>query len=86
MLITQILVLRRTSFVVRRGQIVALVGMSGAGKSTCVGLMERFYDPCDGVVLIDGVDVRTLNLLWLRSQIGVRTALCTPRTLLSCFC
>jgi ABC-type multidrug transport system fused ATPase/permease subunit len=53
-------------------QVVALVGMSGVGKSTCVSLIERFYDPQAGVVEIDGVDIRTLNPDWLRSHIGVR--------------
>ncbi len=48
------------------------MGMSGVGKSTCVGLLERFYDPNRGTVLVDGVDIKTLDLLWLRKNIGVR--------------
>lgn len=48
----------------------ALVGPSGCGKSTTVRLVERFYDVQDGAVTIDGVDVRKLNVRWLRSQIG----------------
>lgn len=52
------------------GQTVALVGASGSGKSTVVSLVERFYDPIAGVVKLDGRDIRTLNLKWLRQQIG----------------
>lgn len=40
-------------------------------KSTCVGLFLRFYDPYEGTVLLDGHDIKTLNLAWLRSQIGL---------------
>lgn len=50
---------------------MALVGESGSGKSTVVSLIERFYDPQEGAVLLDGVDIKTLNLQWLRSQIGL---------------
>src|ERR1700681_163910 len=49
----------------------ALVGASGSGKSTIVGLVERFYDPVKGQVLLDGHDVSTLNLRWLRQQISL---------------
>ena len=52
------------------GSIVALVGASGAGKSTIARLIERFYDPSGGAVLLDGVDFRQLELRWLRRQIG----------------
>lgn len=48
----------------------ALVGPSGCGKSTTVNLIERFYDPRRGSVTLDGVDLRDLNVMWLRSQIG----------------
>jgi ATP-binding cassette subfamily B (MDR/TAP) protein 1 len=48
------------------GQTVALVGSSGSGKSTVVGLLQRFYDPTSGAVLLDGVDIRRLQLRWLR--------------------
>mmetsp|Transcript_58422 Transcript_58422/g.137526 ORF Transcript_58422/g.137526 Transcript_58422/m.137526 type:complete len:619 (+) Transcript_58422:67-1923(+) len=51
------------------GQTVALVGSSGSGKSTVVQLILRFYDPAGGTVRIDGVDVRELNVKWLRQQI-----------------
>lgn len=48
------------------GKTVALVGSSGSGKSTVVSLLQRFYDPTAGVVLLDGVDIRRLQLRWLR--------------------
>lgn len=47
------------------------VGESGSGKSTVVNLIERFYDPQHGRVLLDGHDIKTLNLRWLRKQIGL---------------
>lgn len=47
------------------------MGASGSGKSTVVNMVLRFYDPETGGVLLDGVDIRTLNLKWLRSQIGL---------------
>jgi ABC-type multidrug transport system fused ATPase/permease subunit len=56
---------------IEAGQTVALVGPSGCGKSTAVQLIERFYDPADGSVLLDGVDIKTLRLSWLRQQIGL---------------
>ena len=58
---------------VNAGEVVALVGSSGAGKSTVVNLLPRFFDPDQGRVLIDGVDVRDLPLANLRSLIGVVT-------------
>ncbi|KAF8158859.1 P-loop containing nucleoside triphosphate hydrolase protein [Mycena galopus ATCC 62051] len=53
------------------GKTAALVGASGSGKSTIVALVERFYDPTGGVVTLDGVNVKDLNLKWLRTQIGL---------------
>ncbi|KIK80729.1 hypothetical protein PAXRUDRAFT_833366 [Paxillus rubicundulus Ve08.2h10] len=53
------------------GKTAALVGASGSGKSTIVALIERFYDPLSGSVKLDGVDIRDLNIKWLRSQIGL---------------
>jgi ATP-binding cassette, subfamily B, bacterial len=56
---------------VRAGERVAIVGPSGSGKSTLVALVQRFYDPTDGVVRVDGIDVRKLKQTSLRKQIGV---------------
>nr|AEQ19307.1 p-glycoprotein [Brachionus orientalis]AEQ19309.1 p-glycoprotein [Brachionus orientalis] len=56
---------------VKSGSTVALVGSSGCGKSTCIQLIQRFYDPLNGNVKLDGNDLRSLNVKWLRSQIGV---------------
>ncbi|GJE98503.1 multidrug resistance-associated ABC transporter [Phanerochaete sordida] len=53
------------------GKTIALVGASGSGKSTVISLVERFYDPLEGSVKLDGVDLRELNVKWLRSQIGL---------------
>lgn len=59
------------SLTVRAGSTVALVGQSGSGKSTIIGLIERFYDPSEGEVLIDGKNIKTMNLRSLRSHIGL---------------
>ena len=64
-------VLRGVSFTVRAGQVVAVVGLSGAGKTTLVNLVPRFYDVTDGAILIDGVDVRDLTVRSLRKAIGI---------------
>ncbi len=53
------------------GTTVALVGASGSGKSTVISLVERFYDPLAGAIKLDGIDLRELNIRWLRSQIGL---------------
>ncbi|KAJ5413875.1 hypothetical protein N7509_000502 [Penicillium cosmopolitanum] len=53
------------------GKTTAIVGPSGAGKSTLIALLERFYDPTGGAVLLDGRDVRKFNLRWLRGQFGL---------------
>ena len=55
---------------VEPGETVAICGQSGSGKSTAANLLLRFYDPQEGAVTLDGVDIRTLNSRWLRSQIG----------------
>lgn len=53
------------------GKVTALVGASGSGKSTIVGLVERFYSPIRGQVLLDGHDIQTLELKWLRRQMAL---------------
>ncbi|KAG1683926.1 hypothetical protein DVH05_012501 [Phytophthora capsici] len=64
-------VCRGYSLKIQAGETVALVGPSGSGKSTVISLLERFYDPLDGSVQIDGEDIRSLNVKWLRQQIGL---------------
>ena len=59
------------SLVVPAGKTTALVGASGSGKSTIVGLVERFYDPVGGDVFLDGHSIKTLNLRWLRQQMAL---------------
>ena len=65
------IVCRGYSLSVAAGDVCALCGPSGAGKSTIVSLLQRFYDPQGGSVLLDGVDVKTLNVSWLRAQMGL---------------
>ncbi|WP_448613356.1 ABC transporter ATP-binding protein [Modestobacter sp. URMC 112] len=63
--------LRDVSLTVAPGETVALVGETGAGKSTVVKLVARFYDPTSGAVCVDGADLRTLDLLQYRGRLGV---------------
>lgn len=64
-------IVKGLSLTFRAGRTAALVGASGSGKSTIISLVERFYDPTSGVVKLDGVNLKDLNLKWLRSQIGL---------------
>uniref|UniRef100_A0A3Q3W6X8 Uncharacterized protein n=1 Tax=Mola mola TaxID=94237 RepID=A0A3Q3W6X8_MOLML len=64
-------ILQGLNLQVKKGQTLALVGSSGCGKSTTVQLLERFYDPREGRVVLDSVNVKELNIQWLRSQIGI---------------
>jgi ATP-binding cassette subfamily B protein len=64
-------VLRDLSFTIRPQTAVAIVGENGAGKTTLIKLLTRLYDPTEGVILLDGCDLRTYDLADLRSQIGV---------------
>ncbi|CAM6084683.1 unnamed protein product [Calypogeia fissa] len=65
------LVLNDFSLIIPPGRTVALVGSSGSGKSTILGLIERFYEPTSGKVLLDGRPIKLLHLKWLREQIGL---------------
>ena len=64
-------VLQTLSLTAQPGEVIALVGASGAGKSTLVNLIPRFYDPQDGMLLIDDRDIRSVTLKSLRRQIGI---------------
>ncbi|CAF1573079.1 unnamed protein product [Adineta steineri] len=66
-----VLVLNKLQLSIKSGQRIALVGASGCGKSTIVQLLERFYDVTHGQLILDGIDIRKLNLQWLRSRLGV---------------
>jgi ATP-binding cassette subfamily B (MDR/TAP) protein 1 len=65
------MILRNFCLKINAESSVALVGRSGCGKSTIIGLIERFYDPLDGKVLIDGKDIRSFNLRSLRKHIAL---------------
>lgn len=64
-------ILQDVSFVAKPGEVVALIGPTGSGKSTIINLIPRFYDPSEGTVLVDGQDVRRLQVKSLRSHIGI---------------
>eukprot|EP00418_Pyrodinium_bahamense_P094745 CAMPEP_0179025480 /NCGR_PEP_ID=MMETSP0796-20121207/8008_1 /TAXON_ID=73915 /ORGANISM="Pyrodinium bahamense, Strain pbaha01" /LENGTH=1260 /DNA_ID=CAMNT_0020721505 /DNA_START=45 /DNA_END=3825 /DNA_ORIENTATION=- len=66
-----VLVLDNVSFTIKKGQRVALVGESGSGKSTIIGLLERFYEPCGGQILVNGVDIRKYPLQVLRGAMAL---------------
>ncbi|PWA86184.1 AAA+ ATPase domain-containing protein [Artemisia annua] len=66
-----VIIFRDFSIFFPAGKTVAVVGGSGSGKSTVVSLIERFYDPNHGQILLDNVDIKTLQLRWLRDQIGL---------------
>lgn len=67
----EMLVLSNFSLKVNGGQTIAVVGVSGSGKSTIISLIQRFYDPVAGQVLLDGRDLKLYNLRWLRSHLGL---------------
>ncbi|XP_053452714.1 bile salt export pump isoform X2 [Nycticebus coucang] len=67
----EVKILNNLNMVIKPGEMTALVGSSGAGKSTALQLIQRFYDPCEGMVTLDGHDIRSLNIQWLRDQIGI---------------
>ena len=66
-------VLSDVNLTVKRGKTIAIVGPSGAGKTTLVDLLPRFYDPCQGAVLIDGIDTRDMKAWDLRAKLGIVT-------------
>ncbi|KAK9684162.1 hypothetical protein RND81_10G190600 [Saponaria officinalis] len=67
----ELLVLSNFSLKVGGGQTVAVVGVSGSGKSTIISLIQRFYDPVAGQIFLDGRDLKQFNLRWLRSHLGL---------------
>ena len=67
----QVTVLREFCLKVKGGSMVALVGGSGSGKSTVIWLIQRFYDPNQGKVLMQGIDIKEMNVKWLRRQIAL---------------
>jgi subfamily B ATP-binding cassette protein MsbA len=66
-------ILRHISFTLKKGEVLALVGPSGGGKTTLVDLIPRFYDPTEGKILWDGKDIREIKMESLRSHIGIVT-------------
>uniref|UniRef100_A0A8C1UKZ3 Bile salt export pump n=1 Tax=Cyprinus carpio TaxID=7962 RepID=A0A8C1UKZ3_CYPCA len=67
----EVKILEQLNLQVTSGETTAFVGPSGAGKSTAIQLIQRFYDPKEGMVTLDGHDIRGLNIQWLRSLIGI---------------
>ncbi|KAL8051456.1 hypothetical protein ABFX02_06G149500 [Erythranthe guttata] len=67
----EVFILSNFSLKVNGGQTVAVVGVSGSGKSTIISLIERFYDPLAGQILLDGRDLKSYNLRWLRNHLGL---------------
>jgi ATP-binding cassette, subfamily B (MDR/TAP), member 1 len=67
----EVTVMDGVSLDIPAGKVTALVGASGSGKSTIIGLVERFYNPIGGSIYLDGTDINTLNIRWLRQQIGL---------------
>jgi ATP-binding cassette, subfamily B, bacterial MsbA len=66
-------ILTNINLTVKAGEVIAFVGKNGCGKSTLLGLLPRFYDPDHGSILIDGRDIRSLNLRSLRSEVSIVT-------------
>jgi len=67
----RVLVLEDLNFVAEPGQTIAILGPTGSGKSTVINLIPRFYDPANGAVLVDGVDIREYTVESLRKQVGI---------------
>ena len=66
-----VVVLKNVSMHIPEGKFTAIVGLSGSGKSTIVQLLERFYDPVEGEILLDGYNIKDLNVKFLRSCMGL---------------
>lgn len=64
-------ILKKINFSLKSGNSIALVGPSGSGKSTIANLIPRLYDVCKGKITFDGIDIRDIDLKWLRNQIGI---------------
>ncbi|XP_039955040.1 ATP-dependent translocase ABCB1 isoform X1 [Bactrocera neohumeralis] len=67
----EVQILHKFNLTIKRGQTIALVGSSGCGKSTIIQLVQRFYDPQEGSVYFNDVDLKDINITWLRERIGV---------------
>lgn len=68
---SDVLILNSLSFHIQPGDVVALVGSSGSGKSTCIQLLQRFYSYQSGSIELDGQELNRYDYRWLRNQIGV---------------
>ena len=64
-------VLNNLNFVIQPGTTVAIVGASGSGKSTVIQLIQRLYDACSGQVLVDGIDIKDVDVRWFRRHVAV---------------
>lgn len=67
----QDMVLKNVSFKIPKGKTCALVGKSGSGKSTCIQLLERYYEPTEGEILIDGKNIKEINPRWIHQNLGI---------------
>ena len=65
------MVFENLSFTIPSGKTFAFVGPSGSGKSTIISMVQRFYEPNSGEILLDGKDIKSLKLDWLREQMGL---------------
>lgn len=66
-----VIVLKNIDISIPEGKFTAIVGPSGSGKSTVLQLLERFYDPVEGTISLEGLDIRSLNVKFLRSRMGL---------------
>ena len=80
------LVLRNFNISIPAGKTTALVGASGSGKSTVVGLLEKWYAPSSGSIMLDGIDISDYNTQWLRSRIRLVQQVCSSILFLNVTC